>query len=278
MFQPLRPLSLVPALLLAGCGPSTFNLPVHVWGEDYIEQGIPAQAAEGEDGFIDGWSVTFSSFLIQVNAIQVDAKAVDTAQRLSPMPEAWIVDLSRNSNGAGQLLRRFPVPSGSTAKLAYTVGRADAAVQLGGSNAEVAELEEAGASIRVQGEARRADEVKTFTWAFTGRTRYSECQGSSVAGEDGAKATLTIHADHLFYDDLASEEPNLAFDLIASADVDGDGDVTEAELRAVDLRTQERYQVGNTGITNLWDFIAWQSTTLGHIDGEGHCGEATRLP
>ncbi|MEZ4472315.1 MAG: hypothetical protein R3F60_16270 [bacterium] len=63
----------------------------------------------------------------------------------------------------------------------------------------------------------------------------------------------------------------MAFDLIAAADADGDGLVTEAELAAVDISTQERYQVGSRPISDLWRFIEQQATTVGHIDGEGHC-------
>lgn len=89
---------------------------------------------------------------------------------------------------------------------------------------------------------------------------------------------ITIHGDHLFYDDLFSETPNVAFDLIAAADKDGDGVITELELRKLDIRAQDRYQVGDlTAITDLWSFIEQQTTTLGHFNGEGHC-DSTREP
>ena len=63
----------------------------------------------------------------------------------------------------------------------------------------------------------------------------------------------------------------MRFDLIAAADGDGDGDITQAELEAVDLRPLENYQVGSTGITDLWKFVFDLPSTLGHIDCEGHC-------
>jgi hypothetical protein len=85
------------------------------------------------------------------------------------------------------------------------------------------------------------------------------------------RTEITIHGDHLFQDDLAAAEPDLAFDLIAASDRDADGEVTAAELAAQDIRTQARYQVGNVPATNLWAFIAHQATTLGHVDGGGHC-------
>ena len=35
--------------------------------------------------------------------------------------------------------------------------------------------------------------------------------------------------------------------------------------------TLANYQVGSTDIMDLWHFIEHQTTTIGHIDGEGHC-------
>jgi len=46
-------------------------------------------------------------------------------------------------------------------------------------------------------------------------------------------------------------------------------------LLAVDLRPLANYQVGSADIVDLWHFIEQQTTTVGHIDGEGHC-EAAR--
>ncbi len=107
---------------------------------------------------------------------------------------------------------------------------------------------------------------------FDTDTTYVNCETDQKL-EDGGQATsqITIHADHLFYDDLVSDDPNVAFDLVASADTDGDGNVTEAELAALDISGEDRYQVGDLPVTDLWGFISAQTKTLGHIDGEGHC-------
>jgi hypothetical protein len=90
-------------------------------------------------------------------------------------------------------------------------------------------------------------------------------------------AQLTIHGDHFFYDDLDAPNPNLAFDLIASADANNDGDITLAELAAIDITAQTRYQVGSRPITHLRAYIEALTVNLGHIDGEGHC-EAAEAP
>lgn len=114
-------------------------------------------------------------------------------------------------------------------------------------------MTDGGLSVYVAGSATKGDEVETFTWGFTGRTRYEACESEAVVkAATQASVQLTIHGDHLFYDDLFSETPSVRFDLIAAADGDGDGDITQAELAAVDIRPLANYQVGSTGITNLW--------------------------
>ena len=114
--------------------------------------------------------------------------------------------------------------------------------------------------------------MKTFDWALAISSRYVECDTEVALVQDKTTdAVLTVHADHLFYDDLDSEEPGVAFDLIAAADADGDGAITIAELQAQSLSGQTRYQVGGRDIDNLHAFIVAQARTLGHINGEGHC-------
>ncbi len=261
-----RPAIAVLPLLLAACTP-TNTLSVDVWGEDFIERGIPA-AADGGDGFIDGWSVTFEAFLVSIG--EVTAASGDSSPAFDA-PGFRVVDLVPASDGQGQRFGEALVPVGHYDDVGYTVAHAVDAQNVNASEADLAALRAAGASVWVRGRAEREGVIKTFTWAFTEATRYDDCHGTARVGSEPSRTILTIHADHLFYDDLLSEEPNLAFQLIAEADVDGDGEVTAAELRDVDLGPQERYQVGSTGITNLWNFIVRQSTTLGHIDGEGHC-------
>jgi hypothetical protein len=115
-------------------------------------------------------------------------------------------------------------------------------------------------------------EVVTFAWAFDSDTLYSPCEIDTELAADGeASAQITIHADHLFYDDLDSSTPDVAFDLIAASDANADGAVTQEELAAVDITAEARYQVGSHDIKDLWSFIAYQATTVGHINGEGHC-------
>lgn len=64
---------------------------------------------------------------------------------------------------------------------------------------------------------------------------------------------------------------DVTFDRFVDVDADDD-EVTRAELEATYIRVLENFHVGNLiEITDLWAFIEQQTTTVGHIDGEGHC-------
>ena len=257
------------ALTLTACGASAggeAELTVRTYGEEYIEDIIPA------DVFDDGWAVHFDRFLINLGDVQV-AEA-GTAATLTD-PRFQVFDLTEASDGEGQLVGMDRVVAGAYNATQYKVYPADKDSVAGNASAEnLALMKDGGYSVYVAGKATKGDVTKTFAWGFKTRTHYEECESQAVI-EDGAPDTvqITVHGDHLFYDDLYSQTPMLLFGLVASADDMGDADgvITQAELEAVDLRPLSNYQVGSTDIVDLWHFIEHQTTTVGHIDGEGHC-------
>lgn len=239
----------------AGAGESTLR--VTAWGEDFIEQGIPA------DAFVDGWSVTFDAFVVSLDGI--DAQGVR-------LPGTHVVDLSQASAGTGHELGALTVSADRTPMLSWSLSAATADAVTDVDDKTLDAMVGAGASIWARGVAMRGNEVKTFDWALDASPRYVNCDtGVPLAQGVPTDAVLTVHADHLFYDDLDSAEPNVAFDLIAAADADADGAITLAELRAQSLSGQTRYQVGGRDIDDLHGFILAQARTIGHINGEGHC-------
>jgi hypothetical protein len=180
------------AAAIAGCSaPGT--LEVRVYGEEFIEQGIPA------DEFVDQWAVTFRRFLLGLG----DVSAARGHEAPDLQAAAYrVYDVARPSDGAGVLVSSATVPAGGYDHVAYRVAPAPAGAQA--ANAAAADVDlmtRQGYSIFVEGEATKGAVTKTFAWGFTTRTHYHEW----------------------------------------------------------------------TGITDLWSFIARQTTTLGHIDGEGHC-------
>lgn len=245
-------------LLFGACAdPGQATLRVTAYGEEFIEERIPAEVLE------DGWAIVFSRFLVAVSEVEADGEA---------LAGAFVVDLSRSSGGEGHALGVLTLPAEGRPLVGFRVAPVGAAMPVSTTDADVAQLVDAQASIWVEGAATKSGQTVSFSWAFATDTRYVACESTAklVAGQ-AATSQLTIHADHLFYDDLDSEEPNVAFELVAAADADADGDVAAEELRALDITGQARYQVGSRDITELWSFIEAQTSTLGHIDGEGHC-------
>jgi hypothetical protein len=218
------------ALLMCACA-GEGEVDVRIWGEEYIEEGIPADAA------IDGWAISFSRFVVEVGDISIAGASLD-----DPDP----IDLTEPSEGRGQLLGSATVAAGDHDDAEFTLVR-----------------------VELEGSAEKDGMQKTFAWVFDTPVTFRNCETITEVPRDGVgELQITVHADHLFYDSLVAEEPALRFDAIAAADADADGEVTMAELGATDIGA---YDPGNLAIDDLWSFIAAQAQTMGHVDGEGHC-------
>lgn len=241
---------------LAACGDDGHDhdhaagtLAVSIYGEDFIEVGVPAEAMS------DGWAVTFDAF--DVTIAGVTAQAGHDADELSfDTPRTF--QLATDTGGAGQAVHTFDAPGGVYDHFGYVID-----------------------GVTVAGSATDGTDAVTFDWTFDVLVSHSHCEIEvTVDGTDEA-VEITIHGDHLLHDDAVAAEPLLAFQAIADADgAEGstpDGDVTTAELAAVDLSTFERYQVGSLPIATLLEFVTHQATTLGHVDGEGHCEDVDAL-
>jgi hypothetical protein len=260
------PLTAALALIAAaGCGePAPGTLEVRIYGEEFIEQGIPAAA------FSDGWAVTFDSFLVTLGGVEVAAG--HGAPALSERGQR-IYDLASPTMGQGTLVASKKVDGGAYDHVGYDITPATAGATAGNTleGDALESMVRAGDALRVVGSASKGGgKTVRFSWGFPAGSGHS-CHVEKTVDGGTATTEITIHGDHLFYDDLVAAAPNLALDLIAASDSDGDGNVTQAELTARDIRGQARYQVGSFDVRNLWAFIAHQAGTVGHIDGEGHC-------
>jgi hypothetical protein len=207
------------------------SISVRAYGESFIEHGIPAEDVG------DGWSIAFTRFEVTVRDLQVaGVKLEDRA----------VVDLAVESAGEGHVLASAQVAAGAHREPSFTIER-----------------------VEVEGAAKRDGTTKSFDWTFSEPTHYSQCETTTSVEPDGdATFQITVHADHLFYDSLVAEEPQLLFDALAAADRDDDGEVTRAELEARDIGD---YDPGNEDADDLWSWLVAQHRTLGHVDGEGHC-------
>jgi hypothetical protein len=264
------PLALA-AMLGCGGGYEDGTLSVTIYGEEYAEVGIPADET-------DGWAITFDRFLVVVGEIELAVGHDHGDHGRFEDATYRVFDLAEPSGGAGHPVLSAAVAGGHYDHAGYRIGPSADATTGNASAGDTAWMVAEMLAVHVAGSATDGAVTKTFAWDFSRGVYYAHCHVDAlVDGGEGA-AELTIHADHLFFDDLVDEDPAVAFGLIAEADADGNGEVTQEELAAFDLSTQARYQVGSLPIENLWDFIAYQVTLIGHVDGEGHCDSILRDP
>ncbi len=232
---------------------------VETWGEEYIEDAIPAADVD------DGYEIVFDRFLVVLGGVEL----VDGNGEVAAAIEGQqVFDLT--------LAGPHAVGSGEATATHYDqvdmhIGPASAAVAGNVGEDDLAYMNDAGLSIAVEGTASLAGDSFAFAWDFDTETHYA-CEPDLTLPEGGEGSTqLTIHGDHLFYDDLDDPEALVTFQVLAGADADGDGDITRGELEAVAV-AQTGYGVGPySDVTDLWAFVEHLTRTLGHIDGEGHC-------
>lgn len=234
-------------LLLSACNREATWSP-ETWGEDYIEAGIPSE------DFADGCSSTFTRFRVGIAA----AALIDADDQLAgdALAAPAVVDL----------VPEGPHPLGEATISADSYDHA---------RFRIAPVAEAPA-LEVEGTLSCGEETIDFAWAFDTDTTY-DCAPDpfTLRAGDAGRTQLTVHGDHLFYDHLESPDALVRGEAILAADADEDGVVTRAELAAVSVPALG-YGVGRfSEATDLDAFIEVLTTTVGHVDGEGHC-ETTR--
>lgn len=269
--------------LVAGCssdptssggkGTATFT----TWGEEYIEEEIPA---DPDGGFIDGWTLHYTKFLVNFSGISVADAAGNVA---ASSDESYFVD--NTVAGRKELIAFEDLDAKAYEKVSYQIKPAAAdAVVVAGDKADLAMMVDEGYSIYVEGEATKGDVTKTFRWGFDTATQYTDChveeEGKDTLGivvTNGSTDTseLTTHGDHFFYDRLqASPDPaiqtSLRFDEKAAADADEDGEVTMAELLETPIDVT-KYDPSGLSAPTLGVFVSSLARTVGHFRGEGEC-------
>ena len=126
---------------------------------------------------------------------------------------------------------------------------------------------EGGISFHIVGTAIRGGETKRFAWPYRNRIDYSLCTtvengvrtpGIRVGEKESKRATVTLHATTPFQTQLAPQGAVVRFGAFASADVDGDDDVTLQELGGVllaDLDDGTHYSDAHSGWATLEDYV-----------------------
>ena len=206
------------------------------YGEDFIEDGIPA------DVFSDGWAIEFDKFLVSVG--DPEAKAGERGAEVGD-DGMYIVDLAQPSGGEGYALATFEAPAGHYDHYGYRIAPSAGAVAVNAAERDATAMIAAGYSIWLQGRATKEGVTRTIDWGFGLELTLARCEVDERIDGNEVAMQSTIHADHFFYDDAVSPEPQVAFQLVADSDANGDGAVTMAELTATDIRGETRYQVGS---------------------------------
>lgn len=256
-------LGLPVGLLLTGCQPvppqnSTKSLLIDVYGEEFIEEQIPASET-------DGWTITFNRFLIVVGDVWV-ARGGST---LGGSSAHRVFDLAQPSGGGGFVFAMFDLEAtDGLHEITYSVAPSADATAANASAADVEFMSDNGYSVYAEITAIDGVNTKELFLAFDTATTYAGCFTTiDFDVQNAGRVELTIHGDHFFYDRLG-DDPAVQFGEIAAADADADGQVSADELLAVSIDPSR-------GADNLGDLIIALISTLGHIDGEGHCNDVT---
>jgi hypothetical protein len=274
------------SLLSAACGDDggSGNATFTTWGEEYIEDEIPADP-EGQAGFIDGWTLHYDKFLVVFRNIRV----ADDADRVGAELEGSLF-VDNTVPGEKELTVFRDLTAKHWTRVSYQITPPDGETQVvSGDPDDLQMMVDAGYSVYVEGYAEKTTDSgtvrKTFHWGFDTSTQYQDCEQPAESGQalEGLVVTnggnditeLTTHGDHLFYDRLmASPNPaiqtSLRFDEKAAADTDEDGEITLDELFAtrIDVRL---YDPSGLDAPSLGAFMTSLARTIGHYRGEGEC-------
>jgi len=259
-----------------GKGTATFT----TWGESFIEDGLPSDVFPK-----DNWSVKYSKFLVVYHSVTI---ADDSNNIVAKLDHPLVFDMTKKATGNPKTLFTAELEAKAWPDVSYQVGPISDDATAGdlASDADVTLLRTDQASVHVEGIATSpTGGSKSFNWSFSPATLFEGCHGEQDGKEvEGVLVTnggnqiveLTVHGDHLFYDDLQSEEAVPRFQALADADANNDGNITLAELDQVPLYTipieKGTYGTGALGNVNtLGDYERTLSRTIGHYRGEGSC-------
>lgn len=266
------------ASALACSSEESGNIAFTSWGEEYIQEEIPASV------FADGWTIKYSKFLVTFS----DVKVLDGTNAVAALPKPVVVN---HVTPGVKSLASFPGLETGRYGVEYSLGPASDALLLPGVDAaDFATMKANGWSIWIAGTASKNGVTKSFSWGFSTNTKLIDCEGElngktelgTVVTSGGTDTIeLTIHGDHFFYDDLQDPAAKTRFQHLADADVGangaaGDGVITQEELAAVKLvdipAEKGKFGIGGaSSVKDLGAFVAFLSRTIGHFRGEGEC-------
>ena len=264
------------------------KLTVSVSGEDVAKAGLPLTEGDETIALADGWSVSFSKFLVSVGRLSVSGVDGEVAAADSKL---YVADLH---TGDPELLTIDPIAARRWDRFNFFVvpPSADAVALEGVQAADVERMRTGGFNYWIEGSATKGEKTVTFAWGLTNPTSNAECTngddekpGVVVPTGATASAQLTFHVEHLFWTSLGSEGAALRFEPIAAkADANGvialdalvDQPLAQPRDASGNVINDEAgqplvYNPGTAAATNLKEFILASMSSAGHLNGEGLC-------
>lgn len=303
MHRPLLLLSL--ALACNGAAAGTGRVQIFVEAEDTIPEGL--SPGSGPEDVVDGWTVTYTKFLVVVGGFRAGRSADPTAELRDDA--LTIVDLLALPAGGLVLAEFDDVEAVRWDRFGYDLPNAtDAAESAPGlSDADRAIMTDGGLSLYVEGTLTKqggqscapgdpadcADAPTiAFRWGLAAGTSFDDCApedgdaGFAVPQGGAAQIKPTIHGDHWFFTNITqgAEQTERRAQWIADCDLDRDGETTLDELKMVPAATVFRPELGYSisgalgPVNTAYDFLLAQARTLGDFQGEGECPTRAPLP
>ena len=272
----------------------TGTLRVTLSGEQGAKVGYPFTVDGETVGFVDGWSLRFDEVVVGVAALRLRAGDGDEA----PLDVDHVVASLRVDDPVAW--EREGVPARRWDRVGYALRAPSPGARILGGvpEATLARMRALGAALYVRGSATSAaGRAIAFELHLPDAILADRCESGrdgtpGVVVTPGARTdvALTVHLDHLFFDSLVVERAEMRFEALAAA-ADADGRVTLDALSAqplADLRDTAGaplrdasgapvlYDPGSAPLAaaTLREFVRASLSTVGHLDGEGHCAYA----
>ena len=306
----LLSIGIMPAVITAtGCG-----------SEDESGNGSLTVLLEGEEAksvrhITDGWAALYDQHIVTVGDIHLRLSANQSIEKQAA--ELFVVDLAKIPESGLTLWNIEGLRSGRW-DFNYKVQGANSNSVRHDSVTEKSyqAMTEKGWSYYVSGELKKSDgescppaslanpgertpngkksggndcydaPTVRFMFGASATTAYGPCEidnipGVSISGTGNRTVSITIHADHLFFNGFAEGNESGVTRLaqwLADCDLNLDGTVTEDELKAIAPgqlpQIDERFQLGGSPLTPLDTmarYVESQLMTQGHFQGEGEC-------
>ena len=271
------------------------DVQVFVEAEDTIPEGL---SPEGDEGLVDGWSVTYDRFLISFGNFR--AQSDDLPEGLVAA-DTYIINMLALPAG-GLVIAEFPeVDALRWHRVGFDLPNATAESEPapGVDDDDLARMVDGGYSIYFEAHMSKesgqtclrgdpeqcapAPEIR-LAWGLKAGTSFDDCApaegtvGFAVPSGGTVQVKPTIHGDHWFFTKITQgvELTERRAQWIADCDLNRDGEVSLDELRQVGVAevlpaSIYAFSGATIPVTTAYDYLEAQARTIGDFQGEGEC-------